>query len=250
MWSRLSNGLFVALALAAVGDSPVASPTVSAQGQRADSVQRVFTYTTIAFNGDAGSRLGLVTQRVVPVLSRDGGTPFALWTPVTMPKGAPFDGLTSQQVVLMAAWPGGHVNTDRLNETLQSLEEVSAVRTDVLESIYLTDDLHIPTGQGFYVHREDFYRPRDVDEVVTLSREAWKTWEPAWNVRVVGLFRTRATSSEATRLLRIAWYRNFEHWTETRQAQKDPESARRFEARSKLELPGSGRAVATDRMFR
>ena len=239
-----------ALALTALIGATLTISVASVRGQRTESIPQVFTYSTIECGQSAGSRLDQITERAIPVLDRAGATTYAVWTPAAAPKDAPFEGLTPKQVVLMAAWPDGRVDAARLDSGLKSLDGITAVHTEVLESIYLAGGLSVPTGTGFYVHREELYRPSDVDEVVRLSREAWRTWEPAWGTRVVGLFRKRVASSETARLLRIAWYRDFEHWTETRQVSRDPESAKRFEARSKLELKGSGRAVATDRLIK
>ena len=147
----------------------------------------------------------------------------------------------------MLAWPPEKVRGDLLDSALRALDGVGAVTTRTFDTIYLADGLHVPTGQGFYVHREERYRPENVNEVVRLSREAWKTYEPAFGMRVIGLFRERVDSADVAKLLRIAWYRSFEAWTESRQFQRDPESMQRFLERSRMELDGSGVAIATDR---
>ena len=224
--------------------------TTSAEAQGTEATPQIFAYSVLECRESACSRLAQLAETAIPVLVRVGATIYAVWTPAVAPKDAPFAGLTPKQLVVMAAWLGGRVDSATIDSGLRSLAGVAAVRTDVLDALHLPGGVSVSTGTGLYVHREELYRPSDVDAVVRLSREAWVTWEPAWGARVVGLFRKRDASSETARLLRIAWYRDFDHWSETRQFGKDPESAKRFQARSKLELKGSGIANASDRLMK
>ncbi|MDA1095596.1 MAG: hypothetical protein O3A25_20405, partial [Acidobacteria bacterium] len=83
-------------------------------------------------------------------------------------------------------------------------------------------------------------------EAVRLSREAWVTWEPHWDVKVAGLFRELGVEGDVARLNRIAWYPSYEVWLATRN-NDDLESQRRFRERRHYLIEGSGVAVATDR---
>ena len=94
------------------------------------------------------------------------------------------------------------------------------------------------------------FAPRDVDEVVRLSTEAWDTWESTFGTRVTGLFRQSGNPGNVARLLRIVWYRSYDGWVDSRDAERDPEARRRFAARRLLQLEGSGIAIATNRMVR
>ena len=87
----------------------------------------------------------------------------------------------------------------------------------------------------------------NVNEVVSLSKEAWVTWEPHWGVNVIGLFREIGTT-DFVNLNRIVWYPSYDAWLETRN-NDDLESANRFRQRRSLRIPnsGSGIAIATDR---
>jgi hypothetical protein len=89
----------------------------------------------------------------------------------------------------------------------------------------------------------------DVENAFRLSREAWVTWEPHWGVKVVGLFREIGDTSEIVNLNRIAWYPSYDAWLATRNFLEDMESAVRFRERRTLLVPGSGIAIATDRML-
>lgn len=222
----------------------------SVQGQQPEAPAQLFTYSVIDTDSNWNAVLEPLKKFAIPVLDDAGATLYAIWVPVTIPESAPFDDLRQTQLVLMAAWPEGDDKFTALDSVLNALDGVTAVKTQVLQPIYLASGLTIPTETGFYVHREELYRPRDVDEVIRLSREAWETYEPTFGVRVIGLFRETNSSTEEVRLLRIAWYRSFEHWTESRQFAKDPQSLRRFRARSQLQLEGSGRAIATNRVVK
>jgi hypothetical protein len=105
----------------------------------------------------------------------------------------------------------------------------------------------VPTGKGFYVHREEQYLPGDVTEAVQLSKEAWKTFEPTFGTRVTGLFREHLDSADAENLLRIVWYSSFDGWVASRDFKRSPESTGLFRKRSRLQVEGSGIAIATDR---
>ena len=112
--------------------------------------------------------------------------------------------------------------------------------------VYLSDGLNVPTGKGFYVHREERYANEDWETAVRLSREAWRTWEPAWGTRVTGLFREVPGKPDSVNLNRIVWYASYEAWLDTRNFQAEEESARRFRERRQLLIEGSGIAIATD----
>lgn len=210
---------------------------------------QAFSYTTVEMESSSGEVLQRLEEAVQPILDDAGGTLYASWTPVEFPRTAPFVGLGKRQLVVMAAWPDKE-RAQALDAPLRALDGVTAVTTETLAPIYLADGLNVPTGPGFYVHREELYRPSDVDEAVRLSREAWKTFEPTFGVRVIGLFREGSSTSEVTRLLRIVWYGSFEDWTASRQFTRDPESRRRFRARAQLQVEGSGQALASDRAVR
>lgn len=234
----LATQMAVALALCA--------HPVRAQSEPAT---QVFTYSTIETDASPSAVAGQIEEGVAPVLEGASATLYAVWTPATFPESAPFVGLSPTQSILMAAWDEP-TDPAALESALRALDGVTAVSTKILEPIYLASGLDVPTGAGFYVHREEVYRPGDVDEVVRLSGEAWVTYEPAFGIRVIGLFRERNDSADVAHLLRIAWYRSFDHWTESRQFARDPESLRRFQARGQLQLDGSGTAIATDRLVR
>ena len=149
----------------------------------------------------------------------------------------------------MFAWPNDVLQQlDVLEEILQSADSVTTVSNRLFEAIYLPAGLRVPTMGGFYVHREEKYSLDNVDEAVRLSMEAWETWEPHWRVTVIGLFREIGVSQEFDNLNRIVWYPSFDAWLATR-SNDDTESANRFRQRRGMLVPGSGIAIATDRIL-
>lgn len=175
---------------------------------------------------------------------------FAIWLPVEKPDDAPFAGLASNQIGLMLAWPDGAApEIAALDRVLGAHSGVTAVVTRMFQPVYLVDGLNIPTDAGFYVHREEQYGPADVSAAVRLSEEAWVTWEPAFGVKVIGLFREIPVAADHVNLNRIVWYPSYPGWLGTRNNTIDPESARRFRERGALQIEGSGIAIATDRLL-
>jgi hypothetical protein len=193
--------------------------------------------------------LPLIEATVVPTVQRTGGKPYALWTTVDRPAGTPFAGLAANQVILMVAWPENAARAiPPLEAAIRGLTGVTSVSSRVFLPVYLADGLNVPTTTGFYVHREEHYGRDNVDEAVRLSREAWRTWEPFWGVRVIGLFRESPDPSGFANLNRIVWYPSFKVWSDTRSLSGEPQSQRRFAERAKLQIEGSGVAIATNRL--
>jgi len=212
-----------------------------------DPLNHVFTYSIIETDAAPTNLLPSIEKTITPILDAVGATLYSVWVPVRMPDSAPFEGLSATQLALMAAWPDQDVQVSALDATLTALDGVSLVTTNILVPIYLAEGLAVPTGAGFYVHREELYHPLDVNEAVRLSQEAWETWESTFGTRVTGLFRKQSDSAEVAHLLRIVWYWSFDGWLDSRDGARDPEARRRFAARRLLQLEGSGVAIATDR---
>ena len=220
---------------------------LAAREASTNSSGHVFTYSIIDTTSDTSAVLALLESTVLPAMVETGAEPYSVWLPVELPEDAPFAGLSDTQLALMLSWPEAGVGAEVLDAAITALDGVAAVHTRTLVPLYLAEGLHVPTGQGFYVHREERYQPADVGEAVRLSEEAWETWEQAWGTRVTGLYRERPDASDQARLLRIVWYPSHERWIETREVDLDPESRERFIARRQLQLEGSGVAIATNR---
>lgn len=224
-----------------------------------------FTYSILDTDLQAARVVQAFQSAVLPAVNEAGAITYAIWQPVREEKpderqdgrsdvdllkvyGGRFAGLANNQLGLMLAWPANAAQAiPSLEDAIRSLDGVKEVSTRVFVPVYLTDGLNVPTGNGFYVHREERYANEHVDDAVRLSREAWQTWEPTWGVRVTGLFREVPGEPDSVNLNRIVWYPSYQVWQETRNFQKDPESARRFRERQQFLIEGSGIAIATDR---
>ena len=220
----------------------------------------VFSYSTIETTSSRDNLLAQLESDVTPVMVEAGATSYAVWLPTEGLDGdlasdrdrfgRGFAGLGDAQVGLMLAWPEADLAVEALDDALSAVEGAAAVTTLTYDPLYLSDGLRVPTGRGFYVHREERYRPEDAAEAVRLSKAAWETWEPAWGTVVTGVFRERGEATDVARLLRVVWYRDFQHWVETRETGREPESLQFFRARRELQLDGSEVAIATDRLVR
>ena len=209
-----------------------------------------FSYTILEVEPSNVEQFETVRGKVLSETNSNGGTPYATWTFASKPEGTPFAGLAENQLGLMIAWPSDGISQlNTLNVALEADSSLTIISSRLFEPIYLPSGLEVPTGRGFYVHREEEYRLKDVESAFRLSREAWVTWEPHWGVKVVGLFREIGDTSEIVNLNRIAWYPSYDAWLATRNFLEDMESAVRFRERRTLLVPGSGIAIATDRML-
>ena len=207
-----------------------------------------FSYSLIDVEIPVESVIQQLYENLLPEVTSSGTSLFAIFTPVTKPGDAPFAGLATNQLVLMLAFTGdAAAQLPELESKLLALAGVKTVASKLYQPVYLPDGPRIVTGAGFYVHRDEHYALADLDEAVRLSREAWRTWEPAFGVKIAGLFREMPDLDGIVRLNRIAWYPSYEVWLDTRNFEKDPESQQRFAERRQYLIPGSGIAVATDR---
>ena len=209
-----------------------------------------FSYSIVEAESETVGLLELARNEILSEATLNGGIAYATWVSVEKPADAPFAGLSDNQMGLMLAWPNdAPQQVDALNKALQSIDSVRTVSSRLFEAIYLPAGLSVPTMGGFYVHREEKYKLENVDEAVRLSKEAWETWEPHWGVTVIGLFREIGITADFANLNRIVWYPSYDAWLDTRNFTEDMESANRFRQRRSMLIPGSGIAIATDRML-
>lgn len=66
---------------------------------------------------------------------------------------------------------------------------------------------------GAYAHRWFDVSPSDVDEIVSLSAEAWPAFEAAYDAQIQGLFRSEDGPS---RLLLVTRYESVAEWERSR----------------------------------
>jgi len=210
----------------------------------------IFSYSILDTELDSVALLAMVRNDILSEQALNGGVVYATWVVAKKPVDAPFAGLAENQLGLMVAWPKDQLQqVDVLSEALQSIDAVTTVTSRLFEAIYLPAGLSVPTKAGFYVHREEKYTLEHVDDAVRLSKEAWKTWQPYWGTTVIGLFREMGGVTNVANLNRIVWYPSYDAWLDTRNFAEDKASAIRFRQRREMLVPGSGIAIATDRML-
>ena len=102
----------------------------------------------------------------------------------------------------------------------------------------------MPTGQGFYTHSFARTLMEDADQWLSLSEESWVTSEPYWQNEVVGVWRDREEEDGLAHFLRIAWYRDLQHWIDSRDIFKEPISAEKWVIRATLEVDAAKSAAS------
>lgn len=110
---------------------------------------------------------------------------------------------------------------------------------DVVDRIDLTptarpEDHTLRTQPGVYVFRWFDVLNKDVDEIVSLSKEAWVTFEGGFDTEVQGLFALKDRDAERGKMLLITWYRDLAVWQDSRQPPK--EAADNFRRRHELTI--------------
>jgi len=193
----------------------------------------VFTYTDLTTTVEWSTALAVVWDQAFPKIEAAGGKRFGIWHPLELGEDAPFDRLRSNELIIVFAWPDYEPVTqfELLDSTLKSLSVVKSTRTRLFEPTVRPQELTVTTGEGFYVHRFESYPARGVDEVIRLSVEAWKTFEPIYGSKVVALFRERPDREGIAQTVRIAWYPSYSAWIYSRDPEPDPESEKYFQQR-------------------
>lgn len=209
-------------------------------------MDRVYTFTKIETAKKWPEVVNKIRRQTLPRFEKMGGTLYGLWHPVELEDGTRFEGLLSNELILMVAWPPAVIDRDSklVDSSLRSLTEfVSSTETSIVEPVALPHGPVVRTGPGFYVLRTNRYKLDDVSRVVRLSEEAWVTFEPEFGAEVVGLFRESPDQRGMARMTRIGWYPSFEAWKKSREFTRDPESLKRFVERQKLTVDGVGVAA-------
>lgn len=203
-----------------------------------------FSYSVLT--SDSGRGLDLLEElnsSVLPNLKEAGAQEYATWSWASDSNNdfEEFEEIAEDKLVVMLRWK--EVNAARLAEELGAMTGVSDVATSLWEASLRGDEDPIQTGTGFYIIRFNRYLSEDIDQVLSLTEQAWVTWEPFWGGIVPGVWRDLDEvdkSNGVTRLMRITWYRDKDHWLETRQAWLEPESFELFIERAALELDDDG----------
>ena len=184
------------------------------------------------------SRTGLGTDLVdelrdstLPTLEAAGAVVYGLWA-AAAEHDENFTEISDSRVVVMLAW--AEVETELLAAEFGALADVSTVQTRLWEPSLRGDER--PPGPGFYVHRFEQYPTEDLDEALSLSESAWVTSEPTFENLVVGVWQELEVNDGLVWTVRIAWYEDLNHWYDSRNFARDPESFLKFAQRALLQV--------------
>lgn len=141
----------------------------------------------------------------------------------------PLFGLPSNQLYLVTCAEGPH----------SIAEAVSSAGLALVDSIGFVPTVrpveHTPrTRPGLYVFRWFDVYNRDVDEIASLSRQAWVTFEGDFDTEVQALFAEPDRTGERGKMLLITWYTGFPVWEASRQP--SPEARENFMRRAQLTI--------------
>ena len=240
---RFFIGLVLALALGVMGcgDGERAGGSagdggvggVGGHGGAAGDSGATFSYSVITSStGDGAGLLEELRTSTLPALEEAGAVVYALWGPAAE-QDERFSEISEDKIVVMLSW--AQVDAELLTTELEALAGASEVDTSLWEAS-LRGDEPLPTGEGFYIHRFNRYQTEDVDQVLSLTERAWVTWEPFWEAKPIAVWRDLEEEGGLAHLLRIAWYRDLQHWDDTRDAVREPDSALLFAQRRALEV--------------
>ncbi len=233
-----------------------------ANAGEADDSSYAFTRTHIETS--KADVLEKIQSDVMPKVEQAGGLLYAIWTP---PEELPdpkhpilakaseirerpveIPQMADDQFIIMFAWPKDAIKSEALDAAISRVDGIEKATTRNFDPIFLENGLSIPTGHGYYTHREQRFSSENIPKAIQLSKEAWRTWECYWGADTIALFRARTESEQHGELLRIAWYPTAERWVETRASKREPESRKRFQERKQLQLPEGSRIFGTDRV--
>ena len=124
------------------------------------------------------------------------------------------------------------------------LENIVEIRqSEMLTSTVRPVDAKAPERPGLYVFRFFEALNENVEEIVRLSSEAWKSFENEENYEAEpqGLFCPSDLSEDAGRMLLVTWYDGLQSW----QTSREPPEAARENFGRRRELTRSTVAIAT-----
>lgn len=144
-------------------------------------------------------------------------------------------GVASNELIIVGAAADGQ----QLEDFTGALGEARAAALEVVDALLMTPTVR-PTSRapcerpGLYVFRFFRVNDSDVDEVVTLSRQAWETFESAddYAAEPQGLFRPHPSSGAENRMLLVTWYDGLNSWQTSRRPA--PEATANFQRRREL----------------
>jgi len=140
-------------------------------------------------------------------------------------------GLHSRELLLVLSYPARHGGAP------EAFIDLLPTGFEVLDAMVLRATSRPESAaplerSGLYVHRLFDTDDQAVEEIVSLSTEAWETFETSdrYQSRPMGLF--SEPGEGRIRMLLVTWYENFTSWEVSRNPA--PEAAENFQRRAEL----------------
>ena len=153
-------------------------------------------------------------------------------------------GISNQELFVLLSRPVSERVTDRVagqvtDQMTEPLRTLLPAGVEMVDSLWLdatvrpTHDAPL-TRAGVYVFRFFQVNACDCDEVVSLSSQAWQTFEnsDSYTSEPMGLFRFADTSAIRGRMLLLTWYDNMTSWERSRTPH--PDATANFRRRASL----------------
>ena len=172
-------------------------------------------------------------QKVIPALAQQGISTFGVFQGLF--------GIASNELYLVV---NSESDTAPINQQLSGLKILAT--TDLVPTVRPL--AHSPREkEGIYVFRWFKVFNKDVDEIASLSKQAWETFESGFDTEVQGLFAESDRTNEQGEMLLITWYADLNAWQDSRAPA--PEARENFMKRHQLTIeatPVATRLVSTD----
>lgn len=155
--------------------------------------------------------VGRLRGPVAEDVAAAGGVLWGVFTPQI--------GLASDTVVLMVGWPSGPPPGGVEIAPGGAIRGVTRSRWS--PTVRPTDTAPL-TGRGVYAHRTFRIAGDDLEEFVSLSEQAWPSFEEAFGARICGLFRRAdPLTADHTEMLLVTRYPDLATWERSRPRRTD-----------------------------
>lgn len=140
-------------------------------------------------------------------------------------------GLASNELIVVTTG-----DVENMDDRLRSIDAIQESETFYFEPTVRPDSYEPRTREGLYVFRFFDVRNRDVDEIASLSKTAWETFETSDQYEAIpqALFCEQDRSEEFGKMLLCTWYDGLNSWQLSRTPA--PEASANFRARHELTL--------------
>jgi hypothetical protein len=144
-----------------------------------------------------------VRDSLAPAIRGAGGQVLGLFSPQL--------GFAANEGVLLIGWPGAP-------GVIPGLQGARSGVGDRLVATLRPTNGDVPKAGGIYVHRWFTVAPANLESFISLSGQAWPSFEAGFDTNIFGLFRaeTRASGGDV-RMLLLTRYADHRVWEASRQ---------------------------------